>query len=161
MAAIYGSSHTSNTPASAKAQAASILAGVTAGLLATTARRELGGLTPILMIEAGDGEQQARVRAGFEFDSLVPELLRDVVTSDGLTVLAALHDLNLAASFCDRVLIMYAGQVVEVCAARALHEARHPYTRGLLAALPRIDSDHAPLPVLRRDPAWLDAVGER
>jgi peptide/nickel transport system ATP-binding protein len=50
--------------------------------------------------------------------------------------------------------------VVETCAASALHEAKHPYTRGLLAALPRIDSDHAPLPVLRRDPAWLDAVSD-
>jgi peptide/nickel transport system ATP-binding protein len=48
--------------------------------------------------------------------------------------------------------------VVETCRASELHNATHPYTRGLLAALPRIDSDHAPLPVLRRDPAWLDAV---
>ena len=78
--AIYGSARASDSEASAKKQAASILAGVTAGLLATTARRELGSLAPILMIEAGDGEQQARVRAGFEFDSLVPKVLRDVIT---------------------------------------------------------------------------------
>ena len=59
------------------------------------------------------------------------------------------------ASFCDRVLIMYAGRVVESCAASRLHEASHPYTQGLLAALPRIDGARGPLPVRTRDPAWL------
>jgi peptide/nickel transport system ATP-binding protein len=85
-------------------------------------------------------------------------ILDDLVTARGMGLILISHNLNLVASFCHRVLIMYAGQVVETCAASALHDARHPYTRGLLAALPRIDSDHAPLPVLRRDPAWLDAI---
>jgi peptide/nickel transport system ATP-binding protein len=65
------------------------------------------------------------------------------------------HDLNLVASFCDRILIMYAGRVVETCRASELMQARHPYTRGLLAALPRLDDDRRELPVLKRDPAWL------
>ena len=65
------------------------------------------------------------------------------------------HDLNLVASFCDRVLIMYAGRIVETCRASALHEARHPYTRGLLASLPRVDRPVDELAVLPRDPAWL------
>ena len=52
---------------------------------------------------------------------------------------------------------MYAGRVLEECPASALHAATHPYTRGLLAALPRVDRAGGPLPVLRRDPAWLDA----
>jgi peptide/nickel transport system ATP-binding protein len=88
-------------------------------------------------------------------------ILDDLVSARGMGLILISHDLNLVASFCDRVLIMYAGQVVETCAASALHEARHPYTRGLLAALPRVDSDHAPLPVLRRDPAWLDVITDR
>jgi peptide/nickel transport system ATP-binding protein len=54
------------------------------------------------------------------------------------------------------VLIMYAGRIVESCRAGELQAARHPYTRGLLAALPRIEGAAGPLPVLRRDPAWLD-----
>ncbi|MGH6915670.1 MAG: ATP-binding cassette domain-containing protein, partial [Geminicoccales bacterium] len=83
-------------------------------------------------------------------------ILDDLVTARGLGLILISHDLNLIASFCDRVLIMYAGQVVETCRASALHEARHPYTQGLLAALPRVDGDHRPLPVLRRDPAWLE-----
>jgi hypothetical protein len=53
---------------------------LTAGLLATAARRELGALAPILMIDAGDDETGARVRAGFEFDSLVPEVLEPIIT---------------------------------------------------------------------------------
>jgi peptide/nickel transport system ATP-binding protein len=65
------------------------------------------------------------------------------------------HDLNLVASFCDRVLIMYAGRIVEQCVAGDLAHAQHPYTRGLLASLPRLGEIRAKLPVLTRDPAWL------
>ena len=70
-------------------------------------------------------------------------ILDDLVSERGLGLILISHDLNLVASFCDRVLIMYAGQVVETCAAGELHQARHPYTRGLLAALPRIDGGPA------------------
>jgi peptide/nickel transport system ATP-binding protein len=86
-------------------------------------------------------------------------ILDDLVTARGMGLILISHDLNLVASFCDRVLIMYAGQVVETCRASELQNARHPYTRGLLAALPRIDGNHEPLPVLTRDPAWLEAAG--
>ena len=65
-------------------------------------------------------------------------ILDDLVTARGMGLILISHDLNLVASFCDRVLIMYAGQVVETCRASALQSATHPYTRGLLAALPRI-----------------------
>jgi peptide/nickel transport system ATP-binding protein len=50
---------------------------------------------------------------------------------------------------------MYAGQIVEVCDAGRLHEARHPYTKGLLAALPELGNRRIELPQLRRDPEWL------
>ncbi|MGH6905553.1 MAG: ABC transporter ATP-binding protein [Geminicoccaceae bacterium] len=83
-------------------------------------------------------------------------ILDDLVSERGLGLIMISHDLNLVASFCDRVLIMYAGRIVESCPADELHAARHPYTRGLLAALPRIEGAAGPLPVLRRDPAWLD-----
>jgi peptide/nickel transport system ATP-binding protein len=66
------------------------------------------------------------------------------------------HDLNLVASFCDRVIIMYAGRIVETCRASELQQAVHPYTRGLLASLPRIDRPVGELSVLSRDPAWRD-----
>jgi peptide/nickel transport system ATP-binding protein len=65
------------------------------------------------------------------------------------------HDLPLVMSFCDRVVVMYAGRVVETCAARDLAHAQHPYTRGLLAANPPLVNPPDELPVLKRDAAWL------
>lgn len=81
-------------------------------------------------------------------------ILDDLVTTRGMGLIFVSHDLNLVASFCDRILVMYAGRVVEECRASELHAATHPYTRGLLESLPRIDDDRAELPTLRRDPAW-------
>jgi peptide/nickel transport system ATP-binding protein len=83
-------------------------------------------------------------------------ILDDLVTERGMGLVFISHDLNLVASFCDRVLIMYAGRVVETCRARDLAAARHPYTQGLLRSLPRIDQPVAELAVLERDPAWRD-----
>lgn len=82
-------------------------------------------------------------------------ILDDLVTDRGLSLIFISHDLNLVATFCDRVLIMYAGQVVETLEAARLHEASHAYTRGLLDSLPRLDRRRARLPVLTRDPLWL------
>jgi peptide/nickel transport system ATP-binding protein len=81
-------------------------------------------------------------------------IVDDMVRERGMGLIFISHDLNLVASFCDRVLIMYAGKVVEQCRAGALEQASHPYTRGLLACLPRVDGGHEQLQTLRRDPAW-------
>ena len=83
-------------------------------------------------------------------------ILDDLVTQRGMGLMFISHDLNLVASFCDRVVIMYAGRIVETCRASELQNARHPYTRGLLASLPRIDRPVGDLSVLSRDPAWRD-----
>ena len=84
-------------------------------------------------------------------------ILDDMVSQRGMGLIFISHDLNLVASFCDRVLIMYAGRVMETRDARDLDNAHHPYTRGLLNCLPRVGDDSRELPVLVRDPAWLDA----
>jgi peptide/nickel transport system ATP-binding protein len=84
----------------------------------------------------------------------VLSILDDLVTRRGIGLVFISHDLNLVRAFCDRVLIMYAGRIVESIDARRLSEAQHPYSRGLLAAQPRIGGPRLPLPVLRRDPAW-------
>ena len=81
-------------------------------------------------------------------------IVDDMVRERGMGLIFISHDLNLVASFCDRVLIMYAGKVVEECRAAELDRARHPYTRGLLACLPRIEGRHETLKTLVRDPAW-------
>jgi peptide/nickel transport system ATP-binding protein len=80
-----------------------------------------------------------------------------LVRERGMGLIFISHDLNLVAAFCDRVLIMYAGRIVETCRADRLHEARHPYTRGLLNSLPSLAVPARRLEVLRRDPAWRDA----
>jgi peptide/nickel transport system ATP-binding protein len=64
------------------------------------------------------------------------------------------HDLRLVSSFCDRVVVMYAGKVVEELKASELRNARHPYTQGLLDCMPKIGAQRHPLPVLNRDPEW-------
>jgi peptide/nickel transport system ATP-binding protein len=84
------------------------------------------------------------------------ELIDEMVARRGMGLILISHDLPLVAKFCDRVAVMYAGRVVETLNARDLAQARHPYTQGLLACLPRIDRAAARLPVLARDPAWLD-----
>ena len=81
-------------------------------------------------------------------------VLDDMLRERGMGLIFISHDLNLVASFCDRILVMYAGRVVEEIAAAELHEARHPYTRGVLDCLPSLDGDQHELPVLVRDPGW-------
>ncbi|WP_313449411.1 ABC transporter ATP-binding protein [Pseudescherichia sp.] len=83
-------------------------------------------------------------------------LLDDLVQSRGLGLIFISHDINLVRSFCDRVLVMYAGRVVESIAACDLHNAQHPYTQGLISALPEIHHRRPVLPVLQRQASWLN-----
>jgi len=87
----------------------------------------------------------------------VLSILDELVTRRGMGLIFISHDLRLVSRFCDRVIVMYAGQIVDTVQADRLHEATHPYTRGLLACLPTIDGPLDPLPVLQRDVAWLEA----
>lgn len=86
----------------------------------------------------------------------VLNIMDGLVRDRGMGLIFISHDLNLVAQFCDRVLIMYAGRIVETLAAKDLHDARHPYTQGLLNSLPRLDHPVARLPVLQRQDAWRD-----
>ncbi|MDD9743903.1 MAG: ABC transporter ATP-binding protein [Marinovum algicola] len=83
----------------------------------------------------------------------VLDLIDELVRDKGMGLILISHDLQLVARYCDRILVMHAGQVVESCAAADLHKARHPYTRGLLAAVPRMEETRDELPVLDRS-AW-------
>lgn len=80
----------------------------------------------------------------------VLDIIDDLVTTKGMGLILISHDLNLVSRYCDRILVMNAGAVVEECAAEDLDQARHPYTRGLLAAMPVIDESREELPVLDR-----------
>ena len=81
-------------------------------------------------------------------------ILDRLVRERGMGLIFVSHDLRLVSSFCDRVLVMYAGRVVEELASGDLASAQHPYTRGLLNCMPKIGEDRHPLPVLDRKPEW-------
>lgn len=84
----------------------------------------------------------------------VLSVLDRLVADRGMGLIFISHDLRLVSSFCDRVIVMYAGRVVEELAAADLANAKHPYTQGLLSCMPTIGSDRHPLPVLDRKPEW-------
>ena len=85
----------------------------------------------------------------------VLRILDALVRERGMGLIFISHNLTVVSSFCDRVLIMYGGRIVEECAARDLNNARHPYTRALVAATPSLDVPRAELATVVRDPAWL------
>jgi peptide/nickel transport system ATP-binding protein len=84
----------------------------------------------------------------------VLRLLDRLVAERGLGLILISHDLPMVARFCDRILVMYRGRVVETLDARRLSDAAHPYTRGLLACLPSAATRGRLLPTLARDAAW-------
>jgi len=84
----------------------------------------------------------------------VLSILDALVRDRGMGLIFISHDLRLVARFCDRVLVMYKGKVVEEIEAANLLAAKHPYTRGLLNCLPRIGGARGPLPGLDRSGDW-------
>ncbi len=84
-------------------------------------------------------------------------ILDDLVTQRGMGLIFISHDLELVSSFCDRIIIMYGGRIMEIVDAADLHKSEHPYTRGLLNCLPKITGNKERLPTLKRDESWLHA----
>ncbi|QCJ00116.1 ABC transporter ATP-binding protein [Agrobacterium larrymoorei] len=84
----------------------------------------------------------------------VLDILDRLVRDRGMGLIFISHDLRLVSSFCDRVIVMYAGKVVEELPSANLQNAQHPYTKGLLNCLPKIGEDRHPLPVLERKAEW-------
>ena len=70
------------------------------------------------------------------------ELLRELQEATGMAILFITHDLGVIAELCSRVVVMYAGRVVEQAVAQPLFQTPlHPYTRGLLASMPRLTDE--------------------
>lgn len=84
----------------------------------------------------------------------VLKILDELVYERGMGLIFISHDLRLVSSFCDRVLVMYAGKVMEEIEAKNLAQAQHPYTQGLLRCIPSLTNDIRPLPTLTRDSSW-------
>ena len=85
----------------------------------------------------------------------VLRILDDLVRDRGMGLIFISHNLTVVSSFCDRVLVMYGGKIVEECAAQNLHAAKHPYTRALLASVPLLEVRRKKLTTVTRDPNWL------
>ena len=85
----------------------------------------------------------------------VLRILDDLVTDRGMGLIFISHNLTIVSSFCDRVLVMYGGKIVEECKASELNAAKHPYTRALIKSAPSLDRPQAELTVVARDPEWL------
>jgi oligopeptide transport system ATP-binding protein len=88
------------------------------------------------------------------------DLLRAERRDHGRSLILVTHDLGIVAGLCDRVMVLYAGRVVEEAPVEALFAVpRHPYTRALMAALPRlddaIDAELVAIPGTPPDPARL------
>ena len=72
----------------------------------------------------------------------VLDLLKELATQAHSALILITHDLGVVARYADRVAVMYAGRMVETAPAEILYaKPRHPYTRGLMASVPRLDSD--------------------
>ncbi|MEY9325000.1 ABC transporter ATP-binding protein [Sinorhizobium fredii] len=84
---------------------------------------------------------------------LLDELVRE--NNSGLILIS--HDIRMVASFCDRIIVMYRGRIVEELT--GLDKAQHPYTRALIAAMP--DARHPVRRLAVMDRQALDNIGER
>lgn len=90
----------------------------------------------------------------------VLSLLDRLVSERGMGLILVSHDLHLVSTFCERVLVMYGGRVVETLKASDLRNAKHPYTQGLLSCMPDLKQKKHVLEILKRDPAWLEQASE-
>lgn len=76
----------------------------------------------------------------------VLELIADMRVKLGMSVVLITHDLGVVSEYCDRVMVMYAGQVVEQGPTEAvIGDPRHPYTKGLLGSIPRLSMRGQPI----------------
>ena len=89
----------------------------------------------------------------------VLEMINDLKSKIGTSVLLITHDLGIVAESCDKVAVMYAGEIVEYGTLRHLFKnVSHPYTKGLFGSLPSLDKDVdrlSPIAGLMPDPAQL------
>jgi oligopeptide transport system ATP-binding protein len=90
----------------------------------------------------------------------VLDLLKDLASNSNTALILITHDLGVVARYADRVAVMYGGRIVEMAPARELYaRPKHPYTRGLMASVPRIDGDTSrPLIPIEGQPPDLAAL---
>ncbi|KAF1054353.1 MAG: Oligopeptide transport ATP-binding protein OppD [Stenotrophomonas maltophilia] len=118
----------------------------------------MGQRIMIAMMLAGEPRILIADEATSALDSVsrntIMGLLQAQVRKRDMGLVLISHDLDLVAAQADRVLVMYAGRIVESLDAARLDQAQHPYTRGLLACRPSLARAGQRLEVLRREAAW-------
>ncbi len=86
-------------------------------------------------------------------------LLKRLCKDHGAAVMLVTHDMGVIAETCDRVAVMYAGRIVEVGPVRdVIHQAAHPYTRGLMGSIPAMDDDRERLAQISGSMPRLNAI---
>jgi oligopeptide transport system ATP-binding protein len=89
----------------------------------------------------------------------IVQLLRELQREHGTAIVMITHDLGVVAGLCDDVMVMYGGRVMEHAPADDIfHRPTHPYTRGLLAALPRLDAGDGALVSIPGNPPNMNAL---
>jgi oligopeptide/dipeptide ABC transporter ATP-binding protein len=79
----------------------------------------------------------------------IMQLLRDIRAEKDMSVILITHDLGIVSDFCDRVAVVYTGEVMEIAPTRQLFsEPLHPYTEGLISALPQLGQAKGKLPTI-------------
>jgi peptide/nickel transport system ATP-binding protein len=88
------------------------------------------------------------------------DLMKNLQQENGMAMIFITHDLGVIADICDDVVVMYAGTVVESAPVNALFQnPKHPYTRGLLESIPRLETPRKkPLPIIPGMVPALDAL---
>lgn len=88
----------------------------------------------------------------------VLELIADIRRELGMSVVLITHDLGVVSEYCDRVAVMYAGQIVETGPThQVIHAPKHPYTQGLLRSIPRLSDPDTPIhPIEGQVPELID-----
>jgi oligopeptide transport system ATP-binding protein len=83
----------------------------------------------------------------------IMELLSDIRRDFGTALILITHDLGIVAGAAERTLVLYGGQIAETGKTKTIFKTPgHPYTVGLLRAVPRLDTDHDVLPTIEGDP---------
>ena len=91
--------------------------------------------------------------------SQIMELLADVQSEFGTAVILVTHDAGIVAGHCDEMIVLYGGLVMESGPVdRVFAAPQHPYTLGLLEAVPRLDRDDESLPAIPGDPPDMDRL---
>ncbi|MBY5993741.1 oligopeptide ABC transporter ATP-binding protein OppD [Ferrimonas balearica] len=87
------------------------------------------------------------------------ELLNELKNDFGTAIIMITHDLGVVAGLCDKVMVMYAGRTMEYGTTNEVfYRPSHPYTQGLLSAIPRLDGDESALPTIPGNPPNLLAL---